>query len=101
MKELPWASAPSFPVTWAGADLPGESALGTFDVFVATDGGPWERWLASTTATSAVFDGDLGRRYAFAAVAVDRAGNRELLPAPTAPEMSRRNVPPPGLANHR
>lgn len=83
---LPHVSAPSFPVSWAGADGPGESGVATFDVYVSTDGGPWVPWVTGTAETSAVFDGVLGRRYAFAVAAVDLAGNRDPLPAPTAPE---------------
>lgn len=83
---LPLVTSPSFPVSWSGTDLPNESGLESFDIFVSIDGGAWQPWLQNTTATSAIYDGELGKRYAFAVVAVDVAGNREFLPPPNSPE---------------
>lgn len=81
VKPLPAVSAPSFMVTWSGADDSGVTQLAAFDIFVSTDGGPFVLFQQNATATSAVFAGELGRTYGFASVAIDSAGHRERLPA--------------------
>lgn len=83
---LPMVSTPNFTVSWAGVDLPFESGLSSFDVFVSQNGGPWLPWLTHATATAAVFEGELSTNYAFAAVAIDAAGNRSILPLPSSPQ---------------
>ncbi|MBM3881033.1 MAG: hypothetical protein FJ387_15150, partial [Verrucomicrobia bacterium] len=74
---LPTAVPPTFRVTWSGQDNVG---LAAYDVFVSRNGGPYERWLASTTATSALYTGEVGSQYAFYSVATDAVGHREAAP---------------------
>lgn len=73
----------SFSVSWSGADdgdgTPG-SGIASFDVFVSTDGGPFEPLLLGTTDTSAVFNGEFGHSYAFYSVARDNVGHAEAPP---------------------
>ncbi|MEW6267852.1 MAG: right-handed parallel beta-helix repeat-containing protein, partial [Thermodesulfobacteriota bacterium] len=70
-------------VTWSGSDA--GSGIAGYDVFVATDGGPFTLWRQGTAATSAAYVGEWGSSYAFASVARDRAGNVEDgAPAPEA-----------------
>ncbi len=77
---LPADSPPSFEVTWSGSDTVGEVA--GYSLFVSVDGGPFTPLLDDTPATRFVFEGEEGREYGFATVAVDSVGNRELkLPA--------------------
>ncbi len=52
---------PSFVVGWAGQDDAGGSGIATFDIYVATDGGDFVRWLDDTTNTQATFTGEIGR----------------------------------------
>ncbi|RME95831.1 MAG: hypothetical protein D6766_02230, partial [Verrucomicrobia bacterium] len=78
---LPEHSAPSFEVRWEGDDGESGSGVAYFDIFVSTNGGPFEPWLERTRLRSAMFEGRLGETYAFYSVAVDAAGNREPPPA--------------------
>jgi hypothetical protein len=87
---LPLVTTPSFPVSWKGADGANESGLDSFDVYVSVNGGQWKPWLTHTPDTSAVYAGQLGTTYAFAAVSVDAAGNRTALPAPISPQAQTR-----------
>jgi uncharacterized repeat protein (TIGR01451 family) len=68
---------PDFTVSWSGADDPGGSGIAAYTVYVKTDGGPYLPWLTDTTATSAVFHGELGHTYYFSCTAVDNVGYRE------------------------
>jgi len=68
-----------FPVTWSGTDN-GGSGIAYYDVLSSVDGGPFSPWLLRTTAGSALFRGQPGRRYAFHSLATDQAGNREAAP---------------------
>jgi len=68
-----------FTLTWSGTD-PG-AGVASYDIYVSTNGGPWNIWLAGTTNTSVVFIGGIGQTYGFASVARDGAGNVEALPA--------------------
>ena len=80
VKPLPVVSAPSFPVTWSGSVTSGISVLAAFDILVSTDGGPFKLWQHNTTATSAVFVGELGKDYRFNSIAIDATGGRERPP---------------------
>ncbi len=80
-----------FTVSWSGVDA--LSGVLSYDVLVSVDGGPFTVWKAATTDTSAVFAGEAGHTYGFAATATDRAGNHEALPA--APEATIRVAAPP------
>jgi hypothetical protein len=69
-------------VTWSGADEAGGSGIATYDVYVSDNGGPFTRWQSATTATSAVFNAQIGHTYGFYSVATDAVGLRQ--PTPTA-----------------
>ena len=73
------SSTPSFPVTWTATDP--TSDVVAVDVFVARDGGDYERWQRATGPGAAVFEGAAGHTYGFAAVAADGAGNRSSMPS--------------------
>jgi RHS repeat-associated protein len=75
---LPAVSLTSFPVSWAGQDDPGGSGVGSYDIYVSDNGGPWQLWQSHTSQTSAVYAGQLGHAYAFYSVATDNAGNMEV-----------------------
>jgi hypothetical protein len=68
---LPEISEPVFEVSWEGID---ESGIANFLIWVRVDGGDWQPWV-NTQATSAVFTGEAGHTYEFAAWAVDLADN--------------------------
>ncbi|RMG73157.1 MAG: hypothetical protein D6711_11410 [Chloroflexi bacterium] len=68
---LPETSPPDFTVTWEGQD---NSGIASYLIWVRIDEGEWTPWL-NTEATSAIFNGEPGRRYEFAAWAQDLAGN--------------------------
>ena len=72
---------PSFVVSWAGQDDAGGSGIATFDIYVATDGGDFVRWLDDTTNAQATFTGENGLTYAFYSVATDVVRHVELSPA--------------------
>lgn len=78
---LPETSAGGIAVRWAGEDDEGGSGVAGYELWVATDRGPFERWLSATKSLGVVYPGEVGRRYAFYTVAIDAAGNRE--PAPS------------------
>ena len=69
---------------WSAADTapPGVRASGVsrFELWRATDGGPFKRLFARTTATQLDVGATPGRSYRFYTIAIDAAGNRE--PAP-------------------
>jgi hypothetical protein len=65
-----------FTVSWSGTDT-GGSGIARYDILVATDGGSFAPWIQGTTATSALYRGEPGRRYSFVSTAIDQAGNRE------------------------
>ena len=77
------ASSPAqFPVRWSGRSQQGRSLL--FDVWVAIDGDAFVPWLRNTTLPGAMYQGEVGKRYAYYSMAVDDMGNRE--PAPNTPD---------------
>jgi hypothetical protein len=71
----------SFLVSWMGIDDLGGAGVALYDIFVSTDGGPFEPFLIGTPETSAVFTGEPTRTYAFYSVATDGVGHREPTPA--------------------
>ena len=72
-----------FTVTWDGTDDDGGSGIGTYDIYVSTDGGAYELWLDDTSETSDVFTTDPGTHtYAFYSVATDNVGHEEAAPDP-------------------
>jgi hypothetical protein len=68
---------PSFLVSWAGEDEPNGSGIGSYDIYVSTDGGPFVLWLDDTEATAAVFTGENGRTYGFKSRSKDNVGHVE------------------------
>jgi len=75
-------NATSIPVAWSGDDENGAgSGIAGYDVYVSTDGGPYERWLANTATTSGQYPGLPGHEYAFYSVATDLVGHAEAAPA--------------------
>jgi len=78
-------TAPHFAVSWSGDDG-GGSGVAEFDIYVSTDGGPFEIWLEDTTGTTATYFGRASTSYEFYSVATDHVGNQESIPA--APDAS-------------
>ncbi|MCY2990629.1 MAG: Ig-like domain-containing protein [Planctomycetota bacterium] len=78
---LPPGSLASFPVSWAGQDDVGGSAISRYDVYVSVDQGVFQLWQEGTTATSATYTAPPGHTYAFYSLAADNVGHREALPA--------------------
>jgi RHS repeat-associated protein len=60
-------------VAWSGTDQ--GSGVATYDVQVKVDDGDWTAWLTATTATEAVYSGELGHQYTFRARATDHVSN--------------------------
>ncbi|MFC7338373.1 CARDB domain-containing protein [Haloferula chungangensis] len=80
---LPANSGSFIPVSWSGND---DAGVARYSVFVSVNGGPFEPWQTRTTATSALFSGEIGSTYDFYSIAIDAAGNVEA--AKTAAEAS-------------
>ena len=74
------ASGAAIVLNWAGQDNSGGSGIAFYDVYVSENGGAFQRWLSATPSSAAVYQGGLGKFYAFYSVAVDVAGNREEAP---------------------
>ena len=70
-----------FTVAWAGQDDAGGSGIGSFDIYVSDDGGPFTAWLTGTQMTSATYTGQDGHTYAFYSVATDNVGHVQVTPA--------------------
>jgi hypothetical protein len=81
VEPLASASESPFWVRWSGADDPGGSGVALYDIFVAVDNGPFTPWLTNTPATTARFDGQVGRTYHFYSVARDAVRNRQDTPS--------------------
>ncbi len=81
---LPANSPAQIAVSWAGEDDAFGTGVGSYDLFVSVNGGPFQRWLTNTRATSGLYPGAAGRTYAFYSRARDVAGNVE--GAPLAPQ---------------
>jgi hypothetical protein len=62
----------NFTVCWSGTNA--GPAIVAYDVYVSTNDGPWNLWLADTTNTCADFQGQFGNDYGFYTVAHDGAG---------------------------
>jgi RHS repeat-associated protein len=84
-------SLPSFQVNWSGKDDAGGSGVASYDIYVSDNGGPWLLWQDHTPATSAVYAGQVGHRYAFYSLAFDNVGNEEAK-TPTAEAMTQTPV---------
>ena len=53
----PTEASTTFTVSWSGQDDAGGSGIGSYDVFVSDNGGPFTLFETKTTATSAMFNG--------------------------------------------
>lgn len=67
--------AAGFTVTWSGTDI--GSGIQYFTIYVSDSGGPFTVWQQNTTATSAIFTGQVGHTYGFYSIATDLVGNVE------------------------
>ena len=74
-------SSAMFTVSWSGSDDAGGSGIGSYDVFVSDNGGPFTPWLSDTVQTTAIYSGEAGHTYGFYSVATDNVGNREQAPS--------------------
>lgn len=79
---LPATVPPSFTVAWSGADEAGGAGIGSYDLYVAENGGPFTLLLSGATAASAVVQGQVGNSYAYYVLATDNVGHRQQLPGP-------------------
>ena len=68
-------------IRWTGQDDADGSGIASFDIYVATDDGPFDLWLDDTTDTEASFTGSEGHKYAFYSIVTDNVGHREPPPA--------------------
>ena len=72
IRRLPGTAADEgFIVRWVGR---GFVPIASYDIQVSVNGGPWRTWRSNTKATSDVFLGATGGRYAFRVRARDRSG---------------------------
>jgi RHS repeat-associated protein len=62
----------NFTVCWSGTNA--GPAIVAYDIYVSTNDGPWNVWLAETTNTCETFSGQNDQSYAFYSVAHDGAG---------------------------
>jgi RHS repeat-associated protein len=90
----PTESSTSLTLSWSGSDGDG-SGIAYFNVYVSDDGGPFDSFQMSTTATSATFTGQAGHTYSFISIATSNVGITQ--PAPTAGQTTTRIIatPPP------
>lgn len=94
----PWSSvaalpstttSPNFKVQWSGFDMcfswrcPSNLGSGVreYTIYVSENGGPFTPWMTQTISTGGWFAGLLGHTYGFYSLAVDHAGNEQLLKA--------------------
>ena len=69
---------PNFTVAWTGTDT--GSGIGSYDIYVSTDGSQYVLWRDNITTTSAIYNGQVGKSYAFYSVATDNLGQAEAAP---------------------
>ena len=92
---LPATSYPSFTVNWNGVDDAGGSGIGSYDILVSIDGGPFAVWLNDRSNVTAQYVGQVGHTYAFYSVATDNVGHVEGVPSTA--DATTLTVPPPDL----
>lgn len=80
---------------WSGIDQ--GSGISDFTIFVSEDGGPLEPLVSNTTATSTIFQGQVGHTYSFYSVARDSTQNLEELPSSPDATVSIIAVAPPTI----
>jgi len=74
--------AGEFAVEWSGQDDENGSGIVSYDIYVSTDGEPYQLWLDDVNETSAVFNAADGTHtYAFYSVARDGVGHVEAAPS--------------------
>jgi RHS repeat-associated protein len=89
---LPASSTGSnFSVSWSGSDGAGPG-IAIYNVYVSDNGGPFTLWQSASTATSAVFAGQVGHTYGFYSVATDNVGLVQ--PTPSAAQAITLDVAP-------
>jgi hypothetical protein len=90
--DLPAVTAtPDFTVSWSGSD--DASGIGSYNVFVSDNDGPFTPWQTATTDTSATYHGMAGHTYAFRSEALDQVGH--IQPTPAGAQAATRVVAPP------
>ena len=70
-----------FTVSWTGEDDEGGAGIRDYTIYVATDDGDYDVWLANTADTSTTFTGEDGHAYKFYSRATDNVGHVEPAPA--------------------
>ncbi len=70
-------SETDYEVNWSAADDIAGSGVKHVTVYVAEDGGDFRIWQRQSSESSAIYSGEVGKRYEFLALATDNAGNRE------------------------
>jgi hypothetical protein len=74
-----FTSTADFTVAWSGTD--DSSGIAGYDIVYTDGSNPPTQWQTGVQATAAVFHGADGHTYSFYSMAVDRAANREEMPA--------------------
>lgn len=70
-----------FLVTWSGSDDAGGSDVGSYDIYLSDNSGPYSLWQDHTTSTMALFGGTDGHTYKFYSIARDNTGDLESAPS--------------------
>ncbi len=66
-------------LSWSGTDDPGGSGLGSFEIFVSKDEGPYVKALVTVAdSLTHAFVGEYGSHYRFYIIGIDNTGNREV-----------------------
>ncbi len=91
---LPPFGPATFTLTWSGSDGSNGSGIGSYDIYVSDNGGPFTPFLTGTTQISASFTGTSGHTYGFYSVATDRAGNTQPTPSGAQATMTIDTTPP-------
>ena len=87
---LPSAESPAgFTVSWSGTDV--GSGIGTYNIYVSINGGPFAAWQQNTTATSVTYTGTVGQTYGFLASLLTLSGTSS--PRSRLPKARRRSLP--------
>lgn len=71
----------NFMIEWTGQDDVGGSGVGSYDVYVSKDDGPFQLAIANIRETNFEFTGESGSTYAFFSVARDNVGHVEAMKA--------------------
>ena len=75
---LPANSGTNFTVAWTGADS--GSGIAKYDIYASTNSGQYVLWQNNVATTSAIYNGQVGKSYAFYSVATDNLGQAEAAP---------------------